>query len=43
MRKFTEDELDAIQNKIFDSPLYGLFVISGLGASLYCGVVLWNL
>lgn len=43
MRKFTEDELDAIQDRIFNSPFYGLFIIIGLIASLYCGVMLWNL
>jgi hypothetical protein len=43
MKRFSEDELDAIQNKIFDSPFYGAFIILGLGASLYCGVMLWNL
>jgi hypothetical protein len=43
MRKITEDELDALQNKIFGSPFYGIFVLLGLAASLYCGVVLWGL
>jgi hypothetical protein len=42
-RKLSEDELDAFQNKVFGSPFYGIFVIIGLIASLYCGVVLWNL
>jgi len=43
MRKFTEDELDLIQNKILDSLFYGLLVLLGLAASIYCGVTLWNL
>jgi hypothetical protein len=42
-RKLSEDELDLIQNKIFDSLLYGLFVLLGLTASLYCGMLLWAL
>lgn len=42
-KKLSEGELDALQNKIFDSPLYGLFVLLGLTASLYCGMLLWDL
>ena len=43
MKRFSEDELDLIQNKIFDSPFYGAFIILGLIASLCCGVVLWTM
>jgi hypothetical protein len=43
MRKFTDDELDLIQNKILDSLFYVLLVLLGLAASIYCGVALWNL
>lgn len=43
MRKFTEDELDLIQNKLFDSLFYGLLILLGLAASIYCGVTLWTI
>jgi hypothetical protein len=42
MRKFTEDELDYIQDRIFNSVYYALFLIVMLIASLYCGVVLFT-
>lgn len=43
MRKFTEDELDLIQDKLFDSLFYGLFLLFGLVASVYSGVLLYSL
>lgn len=41
MKRLTEDELDIIQDRIFNSLFYGVFITVGLIASLYCGVVLW--